>query len=65
MGKSSKVDLYAAIRRGYRGGLTLRALQRKYNVTWRTVRQAVDGQWRSRASSAGAVSRGWTPTSPD
>ncbi|MGW2035613.1 hypothetical protein [Streptomyces sp. NPDC001811] len=45
MGKSSKVDLYAAIRRGYRGGLTLRALQRKYNVTWRTVRQAVDGQW--------------------
>lgn len=24
--------------------MTLRALQRKYNVTWRTVRRAVDGQ---------------------
>ncbi|MDI3424094.1 hypothetical protein [Streptomyces luteolus] len=46
MGKSqSKVDLYAAIRRDHRGGLLLRALQRKYNVSWRTVRRAVDGQW--------------------
>ncbi|MEV5979703.1 IS21 family transposase [Streptomyces sp. NPDC052114] len=47
MGKSdSKVDLYAAIRRDHRqNGLSQRALQRKYNVTWRTVRRALDGQW--------------------
>ncbi|GAB2882955.1 hypothetical protein GCM10027074_59280 [Streptomyces deserti] len=46
MGKSqSKVDLYAAIRRDHRGGLTPRALQRKYNVAWRTVRRALDRQW--------------------
>ncbi|MFB7646002.1 IS21 family transposase [Streptomyces sp. NPDC056084] len=42
----SKVDLYAAIRRDHdRNGLSQRALQRKYNVTWRTVRRALDGQW--------------------
>ncbi|MEF3113775.1 IS21 family transposase [Streptomyces chrestomyceticus] len=41
----SKVDLYAAIRRDHRGGMSLRGLQGKYNVTWRTVRRAVDGQW--------------------
>ncbi|MFE0358790.1 IS21 family transposase [Streptomyces nigra] len=46
MGTSqSKVDLYAAIRRDYRGGMSQRALQRKHNVTWRTVRRALDGQW--------------------
>ncbi|CAM5302121.1 hypothetical protein GCM10010266_73830 [Streptomyces griseomycini] len=46
MGKSqSKVDLYAAIRRDHRGGMSQRALQRKDNVTWRTVRRALDGQW--------------------
>ncbi|MGW1994924.1 hypothetical protein [Embleya sp. NPDC001921] len=47
MGKSqSKVDLYAAIRRDHRQiGLSQRALRRKYNVTWRTVRRALDGQW--------------------
>jgi hypothetical protein len=43
MGKSqSKVDLYAAIRRDHRGGLTQRALQRKYNVTWRTLRHPAE-----------------------
>lgn len=42
----SKVGLYAAIRRDHdRNGLSQRALQRKYNVTWRTVRRALDGQW--------------------
>lgn len=46
MGKSSKVDLYAAIRRDHQQhDLSQRALQRKYNVTWRTVRRALDGQW--------------------
>jgi transposase len=46
MGNSqSKVDLYAAIRRDHREGMSQRALQRKHNVTWRTVRSALDGQW--------------------
>ncbi|MCX4612734.1 hypothetical protein [Streptomyces mirabilis] len=26
-------------------GMSLRALQRRHNVTWRTVRRALDGQW--------------------
>ncbi len=41
----SKVELYAAIRRDHRMGMSLRALQRTHNVTWRTVRRALDGQW--------------------
>ncbi|MFJ3762870.1 hypothetical protein [Streptomyces sp. NPDC090080] len=46
MGNSqSKVELYAAIRRDHRMGMSLRALQRTHNVTWRTVRRALDGQW--------------------
>lgn len=46
MGNSqSKVDLYAAIRQDHRLGMSLRALQRRHNVTWRTVRRALDGQW--------------------
>ncbi|MEU1304401.1 hypothetical protein ABZ443_32325 [Streptomyces shenzhenensis] len=36
MGNSqSKVDLYAAIRRDHQMGMSLRALQRTHNVTWR------------------------------
>jgi hypothetical protein len=47
MGTSqSKIDLYAAIRRDHQGGMSQRALQRKHNVTWRTVRRALDGKWR-------------------
>lgn len=46
MGNSqSKVELYAAIRRDHRMGMSLRALQRTHHVTWRTVRRALDGQW--------------------
>ncbi len=41
----SKVELYAAIHRNHRMGMSLRALQRTHNVTWRTVRRALDGQW--------------------
>ncbi|MFZ3573900.1 IS21 family transposase [Streptomyces sp. BH097] len=41
----SKVELYAAIRRDHRGGMSVRALERKYNVSWRTVRKAVDSAW--------------------
>ncbi|MGW8687079.1 hypothetical protein ACWGNN_39810 [Streptomyces sp. NPDC055817] len=46
MGNSqSKVELYAAIRKDHQMGMSLRALQRRHNVTWRTVRRALDGQW--------------------
>ncbi|WP_435283015.1 IS21 family transposase [Streptomyces koelreuteriae] len=42
----SKVELYAAIRRDHRqGGLSMRALEHKYGVTWRTVRKALDSKW--------------------
>ncbi|MGW2286948.1 hypothetical protein [Streptomyces phaeochromogenes] len=39
----SKADLYAAIRRDHRAGMSIRALERKYGVTWQTVRKALDG----------------------
>ncbi|WP_405829129.1 MULTISPECIES: hypothetical protein [unclassified Streptomyces] len=37
----SKVDLYAAIRRDARGGMSLRALMRKYGVGYETVQKAL------------------------
>ncbi|MER6470960.1 IS21 family transposase [Streptomyces collinus] len=45
MPQMSKVELYAAIRRDHRGGMTMREIERKYNVSWRTVRRAVDSVW--------------------
>ncbi|MER5852922.1 hypothetical protein ABT126_39630 [Streptomyces sp. NPDC002012] len=41
----SKVELYAAIRRDYRADMKMRELERKYNVSWRTVKKAVDSVW--------------------
>ena len=41
----SKVELYAAIRRDARAGLSGRALERKYRVGWRTVRMALASAW--------------------
>lgn len=41
----SKVELYAALRRDHHGGMTMRELERKYNVAWRTVRKALDSAW--------------------
>ncbi len=38
-------ELYAAIRRDHRGGLSMRELERKHGVTWRTVRKALDSSW--------------------
>lgn len=45
MPQKSKVELYAAIRRDHRGGMKIREIERKYNVSWRTVRKAVDSVW--------------------
>ncbi|MEU8924264.1 hypothetical protein AB0D10_25525 [Kitasatospora sp. NPDC048545] len=45
MPQMSKVELYAAIRRDHRDGMKLREIARKYNVSWRTIRKAVDSVW--------------------
>ena len=41
----SRVDLYAALRRDSAAGLSNRALQRKYGVTWSTVNKALPAAW--------------------
>jgi transposase len=41
----SKVDLFAAIRRDSRAGLSVRGLARKYQVSRRTVRSALTSAW--------------------
>jgi hypothetical protein len=41
----SKVDLYAAIRRDARSGMSHRALMREYGVGFRTAKAAVDSVW--------------------
>ncbi|MBF6175191.1 IS21 family transposase [Nocardia blacklockiae] len=43
--RQSKVELYAAIRRDSRAGMSGRALERKYNVSYRTVRAALNSAW--------------------
>ncbi|MFI7643601.1 hypothetical protein [Nonomuraea sp. NPDC049400] len=45
MPPTSKVELYAAIRRDARAGLSGRALERKYGVERRTVVKAVASAW--------------------
>ncbi|MGW5665097.1 hypothetical protein ACWEWG_34380 [Streptomyces sp. NPDC003758] len=41
----SKVELYAALRRDAREGMSNRALERKYRVGWRTVQKALSSGW--------------------
>ena len=41
----SRVDLYAAIRRDARSGMSNRALQRKHGVGFRTVTAALESAW--------------------
>jgi hypothetical protein len=41
----SKVELYAALRRDAREGMSNRALERKYRVGWRTVQKALSLAW--------------------
>lgn len=43
--RTSRVDLYAAIRRDAKAGLSKRALQRKHRVGYRTVAAALDSAW--------------------
>ena len=43
--RQSRVDLYAAIRRDARTGMSNRALQRKHGVGYRTVAAALESAW--------------------
>ena len=45
MQPKSKVELYAAIRRDSRAGLSIRAIQSKHNVGFRTVEKALASVW--------------------
>lgn len=45
MPPKSKVDLYAAILRDVRAGMSNRALQRKHGVGFRTVKAALESVW--------------------
>ncbi len=45
MARQSKTELYAAIRRDVRDGLSIRAVMRKHGVSHPTVRQALDSAW--------------------
>lgn len=42
---TSRVDLYAAIRRDAKAGLSKRALQRKHGIGYRTVAAALESAW--------------------
>ncbi|GAA3838471.1 hypothetical protein GCM10022226_70970 [Sphaerisporangium flaviroseum] len=41
----SKTELYAAIRRDVRGGMSIRAAMRKYSVSYPTVTKAMTSAW--------------------
>lgn len=45
MASNSKVELYTAIRRDVRGGMSIRAVERKYGVGFRTVHKALASVW--------------------
>lgn len=45
MPRNSRVELYAAIRRDARAGVSGRELQRKHGVGWRTVQAAITSAW--------------------
>ncbi|MFE0147914.1 hypothetical protein ACFWY5_12260 [Nonomuraea sp. NPDC059007] len=45
MQPKTKVELYAAIRRDSRAGLSIRAIQSKHNVGFRTVEKALASVW--------------------
>jgi hypothetical protein len=50
----SKVELYAALRRGSSAGMSNRAPQRKYGVTWSTVNKALTSAGPKPRVSSGA-----------
>lgn len=60
--RMSKVELYAAIRRDHRDGMSMRELERKHGVTWRTV-QALDSSWPEPRKKLPRGRPDWTATS--
>jgi hypothetical protein len=67
MPRMSKVELYAAIRRDHRDGMSMRELERKHGVTWRTVRKALNSSWpeprKSQRSWSSQAKRRWRHSS--
>lgn len=45
MSRNARVELYAAIRRDARAGVSSREIQRKHGVGWRTVQAAIASAW--------------------
>ncbi|MFF4779042.1 hypothetical protein ACFY05_40090 [Microtetraspora fusca] len=45
MSRQSKTELYAALRRDVRAGLSIRAVMRKHGVSHPTVRKALESAW--------------------
>jgi hypothetical protein len=58
----SRVDLYAAIRRDARSGMSNRALQRKHGVGFRTVTAALESAWPKERSNRPNAAHGLTRT---
>ena len=59
----SKVELYSAIRRDSRAGVSGRGLERKYRVGWRTVHKALKVRGRRRVRSTRRGLRSWIRSS--
>ncbi|MFD8546843.1 winged helix-turn-helix transcriptional regulator [Streptomyces sp. NPDC059649] len=57
MPQTSKAELYAAIRRDHRGGMSMRELERKHGVTWWRVRKALGSAWPEPRLCAAIVDR--------
>jgi len=59
MPSMSEVELYAAIRRDSRAGVSGRAIERKYNVGWRTAQQALTSTWPTERKGHRRGPRSW------
>jgi hypothetical protein len=55
----SRVELYAATRRDYRAGASMRSHQRKYHVAFETVQAAVESAWPAQRKDLARVVRAW------
>ena len=62
MPQMSKVELYAAIRRDHRDGMTMRELERKYNVPGGRYARRLNSSWPEPRKSCRRDRRRWTRT---
>ncbi|MFE4336379.1 hypothetical protein ACFRQM_45660 [Streptomyces sp. NPDC056831] len=58
-----KIELYGEIRCDHRGGMAMREIEHKYNVSWRTVRKAADSVWPEQRKKLRCGRPRWIPTS--